>query len=271
MTDATQAPGGAGGAGLWRSRAPQTPARGRVRVEPCHKRIRVYLHSELVVDTIGALLVWESPHYPTYYLPAGDFRVQLRDTGTSEHSPSRGDGDVLDVVTANGDAAGAALWYRESPIDALRGAVRLDWAAMDEWLEEDEPVYTHPRDPYSRVDILASSRHVRVELDGVTLADSHSPRILFETGLPARYYLPLSDLRMELLRPSQTSTHCPYKGTAGYWSLEVNGQRYEDYVWIYRTPLPESQKIAGLACFYNEKVDLYVDGVLQERPRSPFS
>ena len=248
-----------------------TAARGRVRVEPCHKRIRVYRDNELVVDTLGALYVWESPHYPTYYLPAGDFRAQLRPTGATEHSPSRGEAEVLDVVTAGGAAAGAALRYPDSPIEALRGAVRLEWKAMDEWMEEDEPVYTHPRDPYSRVDILASSRHVRVELDGVTVADSRSPRILFETGLPPRYYLPISDLRMDLLRPSQTSTHCPYKGTAGYWTLEVNGKRYEDQVWIYRTPLPESQKIAGLACFYNERVDLYVDGVLQERPRSPFS
>jgi uncharacterized protein (DUF427 family) len=246
-----------------------TPARGRVRVEPCQRRIRVYRDNELVVDTLGALYVWESPHYPTYYLPAGDFRAQLRPTGATEHSPSRGEAEVLDVVTAGGTAAGAARRYPDSPIEALRGAVRLEWNAMDEWMEEDEPVYTHPRDPYSRVDILASGRRVRVELDGVTLAESHSPRILFETGLPPRYYLPISDLRMDLLRPSQTSTHCPYKGTAGYWTLEVNGKRYEDYVWIYRTPLPESQKVAGLACFYNERVDLYVDGVLQERPRSP--
>ena len=142
---------------------------------------------------------------------------------------------------------------------------------MDEWLEEDEPIYTHPRDPYSRVDILASSRRVRVELDGVTLAESHSPRILFETGLPPRYYLPLPDLRRDLLRPSTKQTHCPYKGTAGYWSVEVNGTLYEDLVWIYRTPLPESQKIAGLACFYNERVDVFVDGVAVERPRTPFS
>ena len=248
-----------------------TAARGRVRVEPCHKRIRVYRDNELVADTLDALYVWESPHYPTYYLPAGDFHAQLRPTGATEHSPSRGEAEVLDVVTAGGTAAGAALRYPDSQIEALRGAVRLEWKAMDEWMEEDEPVYTHPRDPYSRVDILASSRHVRVELDGVTVADSHGPRILFETGLPPRYYLPISDLRLDLLRPSQTSTHCPYKGTAGYWTLEVNGKRYEDYVWIYRTPLPESQKIAGLACFYNERVDLYVDGVLQERPRSPFS
>jgi uncharacterized protein (DUF427 family) len=248
-----------------------TAARGRVRVEPCHKRIRVYYDNELVVDTLGALYVWESPHYPSYYLPASDFRARLRPTGATEHSPSRGDAEVLDVLTGGGTAAGAARRYPDSPIEALRGAVRLEWNAMDEWVEEDEPVYTHPRDPYSRVDILASSRHVRVELDGVTLADSHSPRILFETGLPPRYYLPVTDLRMDVLRPSQTSSHCPYKGTAGYWTLEVNGKRYEDYVWIYRTPLPESQKIAGLACFYNERVDLYVDDVLQERPQSPFS
>ncbi len=141
---------------------------------------------------------------------------------------------------------------------------------MSEWFEEDEPVYTHPRNPYTRVDILASSRHVRVELDGVTLADSHSPKILFETGLPPRYYLPMTDLRMDLLTPSATQTHCPYKGTATYWSVTVGDKSYDDYVWIYRTPLPESQKVAGLACFYNEKVDLYVNGVLQERPRTHF-
>ena len=244
----------------------QTGTRGRVRVEPCHKRIRAYRDNELVVDTIGALLVWESPHYPTYYLPAADVRAALRPSGAESRSPSRGNGAVFDVVTSTGVAAGAALRYPGSPIEALRAAVRLEWGAMDEWLEEDEPVYTHPRDPYSRVDILASSRHVRVELDGVTLAESHHPHILFETGLPPRYYLPIPDVRTDLLRPSSTTTHCPYKGTAGYWTVEANGRRYDDLVWIYRTPLPESQKIAGLACFYNEKVDLYVDGVRQERP-----
>jgi uncharacterized protein (DUF427 family) len=121
------------------------------------------------------------------------------------------------------------------------------------------------------VDILASSRHVRVEVDGVTVADSVRPRILFETGLPPRYYLPLPDVRTELLTPSGTRTHCPYKGTAGYWSVDTGHGTRPDLAWIYRSPLPESQKIAGLACFYNEKVDLYVDGELQERPRSPFS
>ncbi|HEU4422189.1 MAG TPA: DUF427 domain-containing protein, partial [Pilimelia sp.] len=157
------------------------------------------------------------------------------------------------------------------PIEELREAVRLDWQAMDEWFEEDEPIYTHPRDPYKRVDILASSRHVRVEVDGVTVAESRNPRILFETSLPPRYYLPVPDLRMDLLRPSARRTQCPYKGTAEYWSLQVGDKLYEDFVWIYRTPVPESQKIAGLACFYNEKVDLYVDGAPLKRPRTPFS
>jgi uncharacterized protein (DUF427 family) len=142
---------------------------------------------------------------------------------------------------------------------------------MSEWFEEDEPVYTHPRDPYSRVDILASSRHVRIEVDGVTVADSTQPRILFETHLPPRYYVPLTDVRMDLLRPSATQTHCPYKGTAGYWSVQAGEQLHTDIVWIYRTPLPESQKVAGLACFYDEKVDVYLDGELQPRPKTHFS
>jgi len=209
--------------------------------------------------------------YPAYYIPAADIRATLTPTGKTEHSPSRGEAEVLDVVTGRGVASAGALRYPDSPIAELREAVRLEWSAMSEWLEEDEPVYTHPRDPYTRVDILASSRHVRVELDGVVLADSHSPRILFETHLPPRYYLPIADLRTELLIPSSTQTHCPYKGTATYWSMNVNGSMLEDFVWIYRSPLPESQKITGLACFYNEKVDLFIDDVPQERPHTHFA
>ena len=245
--------------------------RGRVRVEQGDKRVRAYLSGELVCDTIHPLLVWEVPYYPTYYIPTEDLRSELVPTGASEHSPSRGEGEICDVKGTRASAAGAARRYPTSPIAELRDAVTIDWRAMDEWLEEDEPVYTHPRDPYTRVDILASSRHVEVVVDGITVADSHQPRILFETGLPPRYYLPLSDVRMDLLVPSDSQTHCPYKGMATYWSLELDGRSLKDLVWIYRSPLPESQKIAGLACFYNEKVDLSVDGVVQQRPRTKFS
>ena len=241
-----------------------------LKIEACHKRVRTYLGGELVADTIRPVLVWEIPYYPVYYLPAADVRAELVPAGRTEHSPGRGDAQILDVKVAAATAPGAALRYPESPLAELRDLVRLDWNAMSEWLEEDEPVYTHARDPHHRVDILASSRHVRVELDGVTVADSRQPRVLFETGLPPRYYLPLTDVRMDLLRPSASESHCPYKGMATYWSVRVGEHTYEDYVWIYRAPLPESQKIAGLACFYNEKVDLILDGEPQERPHSPF-
>ncbi len=242
------------------------PVRGRVHVERGHKRVRAFLGGELVADTVRPLLVWEIPNYPAYYIPAGDVRATLVPTGGRDHSPSRGDADVFDVVSGGVTAPGAARVIAESPIPDISGAVRFTWSAMDDWYEEDEPVYTHPRNPYTRVDILSSSRRVRVELDGVVLAESCAPRILFETGLPSRYYLPVTDLRHDLLRPSETVTHCPYKGAATYWSVEVNGVTQADLVWCYRTPLPESQKIAGLACFYNERVDLYVDDVRQERP-----
>jgi uncharacterized protein (DUF427 family) len=245
--------------------------RGRVRIEPGAKRVRVYLAGRQVADTLHPVLVWEIPYYPAYYLPLADVKAELVPTGKTEHSPSRGEAEVYDVRVDGATAEAAAWRYPGSPLEALRGLVRFDWQAMDEWLEEDEPVYTHPRDPYKRVDILASSRHVRVEMDGVTVAESGQPRILFETGLPPRYYLPLSDIRTEMLRPSDTQTHCPYKGTASYWSLDTGRAVHPDIVWIYRAPLPESQKIAGLACFYNEKVDIYLDGQLTGRPRTHFS
>ena len=242
-----------------------------LRIEPCPKRVRCYLAGHLVADTIHPVLVWEGPHYPVYYLPAADIRAELVPSGQTRHSPSRGEAQILDVKVATATAVAAALRYPGSPRAELRDLVRLDWDSMSEWLEEDEPVYTHPRDPYKRVDILASTRHVRVELDGVTVADSRQPRVLFETGLPPRHYLPLSDLRMDLLRPSDAASHCPYKGTASYWSVDTGQAEHRDIAWMYRFPLPESQKIAGLACFYNERVDIYLDGERQERPRTHFS
>jgi uncharacterized protein (DUF427 family) len=123
----------------------------------------------------------------------------------------------------------------------------------------------------SEVRIEPGEQHVEVVVDGVKVADSHKPTILFETGLPPRYYLPLDDVQTDLLRPSEKETQCPYKGTANYWSLEIDGRAYEDFFWTYPNPIPESQKIAGLVAFYNEKVDLYVDGELQARPTTKFS
>jgi uncharacterized protein (DUF427 family) len=244
---------------------------GRVRVEPGAKRVRALVSGHVVVDSTRPAYVWEVPYFPAYYLPRTDVAARLEPSGRHEHSPSRGDATYFDVHVGDRVVKDAAWTYPESPIEALRDLVRFDWEAMDECLEEDEPVYVHPRSPYTRVDVLASSRRVRIVVDGVSVAASDQPRILFETGLPARYYLPLGHVRTDLLAPSTAVTRCPYKGTATYWNLVVNGHLYEDAVWIYRSPLPESAKIAGLACFYNERVDLYVDEALEPKPRTPFS
>lgn len=239
-----------------------TQLRGRVRVEHGAKRIRAYLAGELVADTSRPLLVWEKPYYPAYYFPLEDTRTKLLSPdGSIVHSPSRGDGQSFTIRAGGREAVGGALRYEHSPFEELRDAIRLDWHALDAWFEEDEQVFTHPRDPYTRVDILASSRHVRVDMDGVTIAETHKPTLLFETGLPTRYYLPRTHVRMDLLEPSDTVSNCPYKGDAEYWSLRAG--RVLDVAWSYPTPLPESQKIAGLISFYPEKVGLYVDGVEQ--------
>ena len=242
---------------------PITSTRGSVRVERGAKRVRAYLGGRLVADTTRPLLVWEKPFYPAYYVPAADVRAELVPTGAVEHSPSRGEGHVLDVRVGDTQVPRAALRYADSPFEELREAVRLEWSAMDAWFEEDEQVFVHPRNPYTRVDILPSSRPVRVEVDGVVIAETTSAMLLFETGLPTRYYVPKTHVRMDLLRPTRTESHCPYKGQAAYWSVAVEGHEREDAAWSYPTPLPESERVAGLICFYPEKVDLFVDGARQ--------
>ena len=241
-------------------------AKRAVRVEEGAKRVRAYLGGRLVADTRRPRLVWEVPHYPAYYFPREDVVAGLL---PAAGVPASGEPVVLDVHAGDVVAAGAARGFCGAT-PQLQGLVRFDWDAMDEWLEEDEPVYVHPRDPYTRVDILASSRHVRVEVGGVTVADSRAPRVLFETGLPPRYYLPLPDVQRELLRPSATTSRCPYKGTAAYWSVDIDGVCHPDLAWIYRAPVAESLKIAGLICFFDERVDVHIDGDLQQRPRTPF-
>ncbi|HEX9767335.1 MAG TPA: DUF427 domain-containing protein [Nitriliruptorales bacterium] len=247
-------------------------AKGRVRVENGPKRIRVLLGGEWVADTTNVKLVWEKPYYPTYYFPSVDVRTDLLvDTGQTHRSPSRGESLVHDVKTEQVTAEAAASWFQEADIDEIVDHVRFDWASMDAWFEEDEEVYVHPRDPYTRIDVLQSSRHVVVEVDGVVIADSTSPRLLFETGLPTRYYLPKTDVRMDLLTPTSTHTACPYKGQASYYSVTVDGTSHDDLAWWYPSPLRESEQITGYLAFYNEKVDLIIDGERFERPRTKFS
>jgi uncharacterized protein (DUF427 family) len=246
--------------------------RDGVRVEDGPKRVRAYLGGEVIADTTRPKLVWEVPYYPAYYFPRDDVRMELlTPSGHTRQSTSRGDAHLFTVKGGNREAEDAAWQYPESPVEELHGLIRFDWDAMDGWFEEDEEVFVHPHDPYSRIDILHSSRHVQVEVNGVTVADTRRPTLLFETGLPARYYFPKLDVRLDLLTPTDTTSGCAYKGFARYWSVEAGGETFEDLAWSYRTPLPESVKIAGLVAFFNEKVDLIIDGERRERPRTPFS
>jgi uncharacterized protein (DUF427 family) len=233
--------------------------RGRVRTEPSHKRVRAFLGGELVLDTEDALYVWEGPSYPQYYVRQSDVvDGALKPSDTTKHSPSRGTASYFTVRAGGQEAVDAAWSYEDSPLEELQGRVRFDWAAMDSWFEEDEEVFVHPRDPATRVQILPSSRHVTVSVDGVVVAESDHPMFLHETGLPRRTYLSKVDVRMDLLTPTSTTSMCPYKGTARYWSVHANDKVHADLAWSYPTPLRESAEIAGLIAFYDDKVDVTV-------------
>jgi len=242
---------------------------GSIRTEAGSKRVRVLLGGAVVADTTTPLLVWELPYFPSYYFPEAHVRTDLlAETGETRELP--GLGRATRYVVKSGDSEGAAYALLESPVPEVKEHIAFVWRTMDHWFEENEEVYTHARDPNTRIDILPSGRRVRVVIDGVTVADSSNGSFLFETGLPPRHYLPKTDVRMDLMIPTSRSTACPYKGTARYWSATVNGQVHENVLWGYDTPLPESQKIAGLVSFYNEKVDVYIDEVMQERPVTQF-
>jgi uncharacterized protein (DUF427 family) len=246
--------------------------RRRVRVEASNRRVRTYLGGEILADSSTPLLVWEKPYYPVYYFPTAVVRLDLlTETGETKRSPSRGDATLYTVATAAHKAEGAAYQHLESPVEEIRDHVAFDWAAMDSWFEEDEEVYVHARDPYTRVDILPSSRRVQVLVGGVEVADSRSGRFLHETGLPTRYYLPKTDVKMDLLEATELHTECPYKGVASYYDVVVNGERHENVVWWYPFPTEESSRIAGYVSFYNEKLDIYLDGELLDRPKTMFS
>ena len=241
-----------------------------LRFEATPKRIRAQLAGTTIADSTAAILVWESGRaVPVYAFPEPDVRRDaLRDSDNPIPRAHGGSAQFF-TVAAGGEVVENAVW-RYADAD-LRGYLAVSWEAMDRWLEEDEEVFGHPRDPWHCVDGRRSSRHVRVALDGTPLAESRRPTLVFETGLPTRYYLPREDVRMDLLQASETVTVCAYKGRASYWSV-VAGDRVErDVAWTYSEPLPDAPQIAGLVCFFNERTELTVDGVPLERPSTQWS
>jgi len=239
-----------------------------------HKWIRGTLGGHTVVDSREFMFVWEVPYWPWWFFSRDDIAAELQpsaalvESGESEPADSP---TFFDLIVDGEVLERAARGYPDSPNEALRDLVAIDFAALDRWFEEDIEVYVHPRSPFTRVDALASSRHVVVSLDGVVLADSHKPTMLFETGAPARHYLPALDVRLGLLTANSNRASCPYKGDAHFYSAEINGDLVEDIAWQYTLPRAEVLPVAGMICFYEERVDVDVDGVRQPRPVSHFA
>lgn len=231
---------------------------------PSPKRVRVVLGGQVIADSRRAILLRRDDGPPVYYFPREDLQPGiLEESGRMATQSGVGEAGFF-TVRANGSERRDAAWAfnrPESGLAALAGHIAFDWNAMDAWFEEDEEVFVHPHDPRKRIDIAASSAHVRVSLAGVTVAESRRPTLLFETGLATRYYLPKLDMRQELLVPSDRVTCCPYKGEARYYSLRLGETLLEDLIWYYRYPTIESVQIAGLLCFYQERIAVEVDGI----------
>jgi uncharacterized protein (DUF427 family) len=238
-------------------------------IEPTERWVRVQFNGEYVADSKHVLLLREKGRLPVYYFPKEDVRFEFLETGR-QGSHGRQYWNVR-VADRSADAGAWTIPDPKPAYSALEGYLAFKWNKMDHWYEEEEEVFVHPRDPYKRVDVMPSSRHVRVEVGGVVVADTTRPYLLFETGLPLRYYIPREDVRMDLLESTSARTQCPYKGVAHYWTVNLDDQQHRNIVWSYPEPIPESPKIKGLLCFYNEKVDIFVDGELQPRPESPWS
>jgi len=248
-------------------------------------------HGLTIVDTTSALYVWEIPYFPYFYIPWSGIPQPSEDQeeGNLQHAQWEERG-ILTTSDTDGTPLGR-LWRIHVDEDEthaidnvlemigstpqIGNMLRIPFASAEHWLEEDTPIYQHPKDPFRRVDTLTSLRSITVSLNGTQLATSPSSIHLYETDLPCRYYIPLSAINARVLRKSSKRTQCPYKGEAEYYDVVLKDEKgketvHEGLVWYYTWPNLECAQIAGLCCFYNEKVDIEVDGVKMERPRTHF-
>ncbi len=249
---------------------PPPPGRA-VYMEPCPKRVRVLLGGETIADSRRVLMLSESGLQPTYYFPPEDVRADvLEPSDRHTRCPKKGEASyhtirVGDTVVENG------AWYYPNPLESaepIKDLIAFYWDRMDHWYEEDEEVFVHPRDPYHRVDVIATSRRLRFSLEGEVLAETDRAMALFESNLPTRWYVPREDVSAEL-EPTDTVTRCPYKGIASYYAVRrTGGELVKDLIWYYDDPLPAVGQIAGRLCFFNERVDVEVDGEPKERPET---
>jgi uncharacterized protein (DUF427 family) len=234
-------------------------------------RIRAVFEREVVADSLRAKLLHRTGKLPVYWFPQADVRA-----ARLEASPTRTSDPLLGEATwwslrAGDRVAPDAAWAYPKPYERaafVTGHVALVWNAVDEWFCEDEQLFGHPRDPYSRIDVYRTTRHVRISLDGVVLADTRRAKVLFETALPPRWYIPADDVRTDLLVPSSHRTRCAYKGSATHWSVQVGERLVENLLWSYPDPQHDAEPVRDLLAFYDERVDVDVDGARQQRPRT---
>ncbi len=250
----------------------ERPAPGRaLYLEPTPKRLRVEVGGVVIADSRHAMMLHEAGQQPVYYFPPQDVRADvLEPSERHTRCPKKGEASYH-TIRAGGEVVQDGAWFYPDPLPGtppIKDLIAFYFNRMGRWREEGEEIGVHPRDPYHRIDVLATDRHITISLGGAVLAETDQALALFESNLPTRWYLPIEDVRAEL-EPSDTVTHCPYKGSASYHSVKVEGGT--DLVWYYEHPLAEVVRIQGLVCFFNEKVDIELDSELQQRPESPWS
>lgn len=224
----------------------------RPKIVDTEKRVRGLLDGQWIFDTTRAKLVWEIKFFPFYWIPKDDFLQNVEMTEDKPLSGIQSSTSKLSVKghgSSSGGRSISVLLVPDSFNNELAGYVKVEFKDLDAWYEEQVPVLYHPKDPFHRVDILPSGRHVKVELDGKTLADTGTEGgvlSLWETNFPGRWYLPPTAIKWEYLKPSQTHTGCPYKGQASYYNVVIDGKEHKDVIWYYENPTLESAAIKGL-------------------------
>lgn len=252
----------------------QRPA-GDVVLEPARRRVRALVDGIWVIDSDDAITLYEQGSTPRWYVPVANAHPDLLvENGRVTPTTARGPAHWSDLHLPDRVIENAAWTHPEPPVGVPRldGLISFEWNLLDAWFEEDDEIIVHPRSPYTRIDVLRSSRHVRVELDGMVLADTKRPLILLEGGHnPARYYLSWSDVDASLLEPSDSFTACPYKGIASYWNVRLGDVVHHDLLWEYRQPMWQVARIAGHVCPFNEFVDMWIDGVRLPPPETKWA
>ena len=247
---------------------------------PTPRKVQILFGGIYIIKTTKAVFVWEHPFYPQLYVPTKELvesskRNQFDFKEGEAFNADNGKAVAMQcTIKAGSKSTDQVIAFSSDNLsgkaEELKGLVKIDFASMDQWFEEETPIFVHPKDPFKRIDILHSTRDIKVSVDGQVVAKTQTSMHLSETGLPVRFYIPLTSIDASVLRPSKTTTKCPYKGKAEYYSVEVNGKLHEDLFWYYTNPTLESSKVEGLCCPYNERVDIELDGEKLDRPKTNF-